>query len=366
MEINTKVLRDKMEKLSKVKYGNKYEINHAVLDATGSVLRIYNSDTDNYCVRTELDGFINNDEDFKAKADLKKLSKLIKNFGESTRIYIDDDKLILSSENRVFKMNYEKANKYPLLDYQFKDDLKEIELEKCFTNELFKHIKFVAKKGKDNRNILQRIGFKEDIVVATDSYRLIKTDLIPYIRNGNNFIENEFSVNVEVVKFIQSIKEKILSIQYNENDENVRINLTNNIVILSKKVDGNYPDTKRLIPSTFAAKVVIDSNKMLNYHKELNDLSSEKQCIVDLDLKQNTLCLDNPTIDYSISIENDLMENSFNDTISYDCKYMIDILENLIGDISINLQGGVNGKLKPMIIKDGGNSEYILLPVRRY
>lgn len=366
MEINTKVLRDKMEKLSKVKYGNKYEINHAVLDATGSVLRIYNSDTDNYCVRTELDGFINNDEDFKAKADLKKLSKLIKNFGESTRIYIDDDKLILSSENRVFKMNYEKANKYPLLDYQFKDDLKEIELEKCFTNELFKHIKFVAKKSKDNRNILQRIGFKEDIVVATDSYRLIKTDLIPYIRNGNNFIENEFSINVEVVKFIQSIKEDILSIQYNENDENVRINLTNNIVILSKKVDGNYPDTKRLIPSTFAAKVVIDSNKMLNYHKELNDLSSEKQCIVDLDLKQNTLCLDNPTIDYSISIENDLVENSFNDTISYDCKYMIDILESLIGDISINLQGGVNGKLKPMIIKDGGNSEYILLPVRRY
>ena len=355
-----------MEKLSKVKYGNKYEINHAVLDATGSVLRIYNSDTDNYCVRTELDGFINNDEDFKAKADLKKLSKLIKNFGESTRIYIDDDKLILSSENRVFKMNYEKANKYPLLDYQFKDDLKEIELEKCFTNELFKHIKFVAKKSKDNRNILQRIGFKEDIVVATDSYRLIKTNLIPYIRNGNNFIENEFSINVEVVKFIQSIKEDILSIQYNENDENVRINLTNNIVILSKKVDGNYPDTKRLIPSTFAAKVVIDSNKMLNYHKELNDLSSEKKCIVDLDLKQNTLCLDNPTIDYSISIENDLMENSFNDTISYDCKYMIDILENLIGDISINLQGGVNGKLKPMIIKDGGNSEYILLPVRRY
>ena len=366
MEINTKVLRDKMEKLSKVKYGNKYEINHAVLDATGSVLRIYNSDTDNYCVRTELDGFINNDEDFKAKADLKKLSKLIKNFGESTRIYIDDDKLILSSENRVFKMNYEKANKYPLLDYQFKDDLKEIELEKCFTNELFKHIKFVAKKSKDNRNILQRIGFKEDIVVATDSYRLIKTNLIPYIRNGNNFIENEFSINVEVVKFIQSIKEDILSIQYNENDENVRINLTNNIVILSKKVDDNYPDTKRLIPSTFAAKVVIDSNKMLNYHKELNDLSSEKQCIVDLDLKQNTLCLDNPTIDYSISIENDLMENSFNDTISYDCKYMIDILENLIGDISINLQGGVNGKLKPMIIKDGGNTEYILLPVRRY
>lgn len=276
MEINTKVLRDKMEKLSKVKYGNKYEINHAVLDATGSVLRIYNSDTDNYCVRTELDGFINNDEDFKAKADLKKLSKLIKNFGESTRIYIDDDKLILSSENRVFKMNYEKANKYPLLDYQFKDDLKEIELEKCFTNELFKHIKFVAKKSKDNRNILQRIGFKEDIVVATDSYRLIKTNLIPYIRNGNNFIENEFSINVEVVKYIQSIKEDILSIQYNENDENVRINLTNNIVILSKKVDGNYPDTKRLIPSTFAAKVVIDSNKMLNYHKELNVLSSEK------------------------------------------------------------------------------------------
>ena len=277
MEINTKVLRDKMEKLSKVKYGNKYEINHAVLDATGSVLRIYNSDTDNYCVRTELDGFINNDEDFKAKADLKKLSKLIKNFGESTRIYIDDDKLILSSENRVFKMNYEKANKYPLLDYQFKDDLKEIELEKCFTNELFKHIKFVAKKGKDNRNILQRIGFKEDIVVATDSYRLIKTDLIPYIRNGNNFIENEFSINVEVVKFIQSIKEDILSIQYNENDENVRINLTNNIVILSKKVDGNYPDTKRLIPSTFAAKVVIDSNKMLNYHKDLNDLLEGKE-----------------------------------------------------------------------------------------
>lgn len=29
-------------------------------------------------------------------------------------------------------MNYEKANKYPLLDYQFKDALKEIELEKKF------------------------------------------------------------------------------------------------------------------------------------------------------------------------------------------------------------------------------------------
>ena len=79
MKINTKVLRDKIEKLNKVKYTNKYGINYAVLDAAGSVLRIYNSDTDNYCVRTELDGLINNDEDFKAKADLKKLSKLIKN-----------------------------------------------------------------------------------------------------------------------------------------------------------------------------------------------------------------------------------------------------------------------------------------------
>lgn len=161
MEINTKVLRDKMEKLSKVKYGNKYEVNHAVLDATGSTLRIYNSDTDNYCVRTEFDGLINNDEDFKAKADLKKLSKLIKNFGESTRIYIDDDKLILSSENRVFKMNYEKANKYPLLDYQFKDDLKEIELEKCFTNELFKHIKFVAKKVKTTEIFYKELALKK-------------------------------------------------------------------------------------------------------------------------------------------------------------------------------------------------------------
>lgn len=146
----------------------------------------------------------------------------------------------------------------------------------------------------------------------------------------------------------------------------MRINLTNNIVILSEKVDDNYPDIRRLMPPTFAAKVVIDSNKMLNYHKELNDLSSEKQWIVNLDLKQNTLCFDNPTIDYSIGIENDLMENSFNDVISYDCKYMIDILENLVGNMSINLQGGVNGKLKPMIIKDGGNSEYILSPVRRY
>lgn len=31
MEINTKVLRDKMEKLSKVKYGNKYEVNHIMV-----------------------------------------------------------------------------------------------------------------------------------------------------------------------------------------------------------------------------------------------------------------------------------------------------------------------------------------------
>ena len=31
-------------------------------------------------------------------------------------------------------MNYEKVNKYPLIDYQFKDALKEIELEKSFTN----------------------------------------------------------------------------------------------------------------------------------------------------------------------------------------------------------------------------------------
>ena len=366
MKINTKVLRDKIEKLNKVKYTNKYGINHAVLDATGSTLRIYNSDTDNYCARVVLDGLINNDEDFIAKVDLKKLSKIIKNFDESTHIYIDNDKLILSSKNRVLKMNYEKVNKYPLMDYQFKDDLKEIELEKSFTNELFKHIKFAAKKGKDNRNILQRIGFKEDTVSTTDSYRLIKTNLIPYIKNGNNLIENEFSVNVEVIKFIQAIKENILSIQYNESDENIRINLTNDIVILSKKINDNYPDTKRLIPPTFAAKVIIDSNKMLNYHKELNDLSSEKQWIVDLDLKHNMLRLDNPMIDYSISIESDLMENSFNDVISYDCKYMIDILENLAGNMSINLQGGVNGKLKPMIIRDNGNSEYVLLPVRRY
>ena len=377
IKVNTDILRDRIEKLSKVKYVNKYEIKYGVLQIQSSVLTIYNSDTNRYCAKASIDVINDNISSpiIAAKVDLNKLFKILKNFDKETTIKANYSNLIITDGKKTYKQTYSFVKTYPFENFQFKYETDKIELEKSFTKELVRHIKFAS--NNDKTKVLKGVYFygnyHKAYITTTDGRRAIKTNMESFLVGLDRCVSDypfnmNFIIDVNVVKFIKTIKENVKSLLFNEMEQYVRISLTNDIDILVEKIDGNYPNIERLFLIDIDNEVTIKTKELLKTHIELLPLVKEDENKnITLDLTQNKIGYSYFKKDesYWIDIKDIIKENALKDIINYNCKFIIDILENIQGDTKMFFPYNL---LKPFIIKDMENidTQYLLAPLRTY
>lgn len=378
IKVKTDILKDRIKKLSKVKYVNKYEIKYGVLKIQGSKLTIYNSDTNRYCAKASIDVINDNvtDSIIAAKIDLNKLSKILKNFDVETIIKASYSNLIITDGKKTYKQRYSFVKTYPFENFQFKYKTDKIELEKSFTKELLKHIKFVSNDNK--ANVLNGVYFfgnyHKVYITTTDKYKAIKTNMESFLLGLDHCISDypfnmDFIIDINVIKFIKTINENIKSLIFNKMEKYVRISLTNDIDILVEKIDGTYPNIERLFIIDVDKEVIMNTKELLKNHKELLPLvKDDKNKHVRLDLTQNKVGYSYFGKDesYWIDIKDIIRKNTLKDQIDYNCKFIIDIMENIQGDMKMLFNWNIESS--PFIIKDtkNMNTQYLLSPVKTY
>ncbi len=136
------------------------------------------------------------------------------------------------------------------------------------------------------------------------------------------------------------------------------------LVMVSKLIDGNYPNYQQVIPQKNTKKVSVPRDLFTHAVKRVSILAKDKTNAVKLQLENKALILstNNPEVgDANEELAIDYAGDSL--TIGFNSRYLLDVLSALDRPL-INLE--LNDSLSPCLITEEGNEAYrcVVMPMR--
>ncbi|MBD8005575.1 DNA polymerase III subunit beta [Bacillus norwichensis] len=277
----------------------------------------------------------------------------------------DSQHVLIKSGKAEFNLNGFDPSEYPLLPQISEEDVFSIPGDLLKT--MIRQTVF-AVSTSEIRPILTGVNWQIEngnlVCVATDSHRLAKK-ISP--------IDIPKDMSYQTVIPGKSLLE--LSKILDDSDQPVHIVITDNQILFktknihffTRRLEGNYPDTSRLIPTDYKTNITLDG-KMFNDAIDRASLlaKEERNNVVKLasqggdmlDISSNT-----PEIGYvSEEIPIGVLEGE-ELTISFSAKYMMEALRAVDGtDITISFTGA----MRPFIIRSDEDPSILqlILPVR--
>ena len=292
---------------------------------------------------------------------VRKLSNEVINIEE-----IIDSQVLITTDTSSFKLNCNEVNEFPNIDLEFTNTPLLID-QKVFKTTINQTI--FATYTQESRPILTGINFKisENIleVTATDSYRLSKKRIT---------LDNSVEDNVDLIIPNRNLSEIIKLMT----DEDIKIELhiftnkvifkVNNLIIMTRLINGNYPDTNKLIPNEFELKIKVNLNNLFNAIDRASLLTNaEEKNTIKLETKKDVMIISSnipeignveEKINISKSVDKEIK-------ISFSSKYMMDAIKTFDSE---EIELSFNGEIKPIILNyvDNDDLTQLILPIRTY
>ena len=277
----------------------------------------------------------------------------------------NENKLSLKSENADFNLLCLPIDNFPTFSDEFEGQ--EILLNnKRFLNLLNKTR--ISISSDDTRHYLNGVflhiteahGRNFLTGVATDSHRLSSSSLeIEKTSDFSSLILPRKTV-FQLCSLLSETSEK-LSMQTSDN----KIKFTvGNVKLISKVIDGKFPDYKKVVPTTNDKTLVVSSKDFIS--------SIERVASVSLDRKEGVkLTINKDNVQLSVNSANsgegnekiDAKFNSENMNISFNSKYILDIASE-VEDKSLKMS--LKDSISPVLIEDisDKNSYYVIMPMK--
>lgn len=329
-------------------------------------LTLISSDS-NISIKIELDNSNSNIlevfEEGEIVIDSKYILEIIRKIdSEFINIEIIDGTLIkIFGGNSEFKINCMKASEYPQI--AFESNGNSFNLNSNLFKQIIDETAFACSE-KETRPVLTGVNFKTENNVlkvnATDSYRLAsKTIKLENVNDFNITIPNKYLI--DIYHSLDDNKEITLQI-----DNQKILFKFDNILIQTRLLDDIFPDTSKLIPSSFTQTLVLKSKELYSAIDRASFIKSDGKNIVKLSINSDSVDItaNNQTSSSFESIKPVSFEgNSFE--ISCSGKYLQDAI-NALDSEEIVLS--FSGDLKPMILnsKNDENIVQLISPVRTY
>ncbi len=287
-------------------------------------------------------------------------------------LYLSDDKvLIIKADRGEYKLHVMDPLDYPKMDFVALEN--PLELESDVLKSVIKETVF-ATANTEKKPILTGVNFKHQtgklIATATDSFRLSqKIITIPEYKDFNITIPSK-SLD-DMLKAIDNYNGNI-SLYFSNNKLLIAYK---NICFQTRLLDGNFPDTSRLIPNDFPIIVKFNKDELIDAVERVSLLSPrdkerEKEItysIIKLSIKKDRT-VEISTNNASVGdAKEELLPTSIETTnpinIGFSSRYLIEALRSFIStEISLNL----SGEIRPFIIRGDkdANLTQLILPVR--
>tara|TARA_B100000900_G_scaffold407512_1_gene420312 strand:+ start:657 stop:1769 length:1113 start_codon:yes stop_codon:yes gene_type:complete len=276
----------------------------------------------------------------------------------------DISKLQLESEKSIFNLNCISATEFPLTDENFNQNQFVIKSKQLL--KLLNKCKFSI-SNDETRHYLSGIYFHQTEVedrkfltaVATDSHRMS----ISKIRLDDKI---EFEPIILPKKTIFQLCSLLDSYDGDVKVSNVKSKIKfelDNSILISKLIDGKFPNYIQVIPKNNQKKLEIDLKLFLSSVDRVASVSLDKKDGVKFILSKDTLNLSvNNTNSgdgketLNVKFEHDL-------EISFNSRYLIDVASQLDGD---RIELFLNDTGSPALIKDPGDfdSIFVVMPMK--
>lgn len=276
-----------------------------------------------------------------------------------------DSKIYITTTNSSFYLNCNNVSEFPIIDFEESEE--PIKIKSDIFKSSINQTAF-ASSTQESRPVLTGINFKveNDILecTATDSYRLAKKK-----------IKLDRSIN-QSINIIVPTKNLIELVRMMNDDEIVNIHIFNNkiifkfssIILMSRLINGNYPDTSKLIPEEFEIKLLTNLNNFYDSIDRASLLTNESDKNTIKLESNNDVLLISSNIPEIGNFEDKLDIKNINKKdikISFSSKYMMDALKSLDCE---EIELLFNSDIKPIIIKnpETDNLIQLILPIRTY
>ena len=196
--------------------------------------------------------------------------------------------------------------------------------------------------------------------VATDSHRLSSSSLEI---NPDTDFESVILPKKTIYQLISLLEQDTNSLKISNNKSKIKFEM-NSGVLISKVIDGRFPDYSKVVPKGNDRILKIKLNEFKNSIERVTTVSSDKKEGLKMIVTKNSLQLTVNSPNSGEGIEN--MEVEFNSddmNISFNGRYLTDIASQIENDIIvIYLKDGGS----PVLIKDlaDKNSFHVVMPMK--
>ena len=304
-------------------------------------------------------------EDLSTTISAKKLLDICRALPEATEITMtpQDSQIQVKAGKSRFNLQTLPAADYPLMSKAAGAAGTVIKITQRTLRRLFKQVEF-AMAQQDIRyylnGMLLEINGNRLNVVGTDGHRL-------------SFTSSELSETYEKQELILPRKTVIELIKLlDDSDEDVTIEITSgqvnfsfgDIRLISKVIDGKFPDYTRVIPLSHQHSFTIDRMTILLSMQRASILSNEKYRGIRMVLGKDSLRLISTNSEQEEAEEElELSYNGDSLDIGFNVTYMIDVLNN--GDSENIVFSFADANSSCLVtVPDDSNYKYVVMPMR--
>ena len=277
-----------------------------------------------------------------------------------------DSKLYIYTQNSSFHLNCNNVSEFPNLE------LEDSKTPLFISQKLFKNIinqTAFATSTQESRPILTGINFHIEgnslECTATDSYILAKktVEVKSLLENSTDIVIPTKNLN-ELVRLFNDDEDELEMHVFN----NKVIFKFNSIVMMSRLINGTYPNTSKLIPTDFELKMVVKYRDFFNSIDRASLLTNEAdKNTIKLQSNGNEIIVSSniPEIGNVEEKLNVVKDNEKEIKIAFSSKYMMDALKSIESE---DVELLFNGEIKPIILKnpESDNLIQLILPIRTY
>ncbi|MCW6662111.1 DNA polymerase III subunit beta [Aerococcaceae bacterium NML201209] len=290
---------------------------------------------------------------------------------DQVTIEVDNQHLAtITSGKAVFQLNGVSGDQYPKLPEV--DTSQTLKLPTLLFKQLI-HQTIFSSSNQETRPILTGLNLtiKSDYLsaIATDSHRLSKRE-IP--------VEADFSL-AESITIPKKTVSELARIVEDEADLSMAVTpqqvifMMKNLTIYSRLLEGTYPDTSRLIPTTHNTELVVKTNSFIQAIERASLMAHEgKNNVVQLDIADNRVELSVRGIEIGHLAEEINYEalSGENILISFNPDYMREALRSF-GDTQVKIH--FQSAVRPLLLSAETESELphnslvqLLTPIRSH
>ncbi len=296
------------------------------------------------------------------------LFDILRKISSNSEISFDlksDNKLSLKSDNSDFNLLCLPVDNFPSFADEF--EANEIQLDNTKFLKLLNKTR-ISISNDDTRHYLNGIYLHLTeaqnrnflTAVATDSHRLSSSSLeVEKLNDFRPLILPRKTV-LQLCSLLSETTEQLI-MQTSESKIKFRIG---NIKLISKVIDGKFPDYKKVVPTNNDKILVISTKDFIN--------SIERVTSVSLDRKEGLkLAISKDSVQLSVNSANsgegnEKIKSNFsseNLNISFNSKYLIDIASE-IEDKSLKMN--FKDSVSPVLIEDSAdkNSYFVIMPMK--